>query len=279
METRNRFDVLPKEESPLDYAVSRRDNTSISMVDAALSHDQAMLAFQPIVTSSAPHDVVLYEGLIRIPDPTGRIIPAGEFIHKVEELETGRRIDCKALEIGLRTLSSQPQLHLSINMSARSIGYGRWLEILGKALRYDSPLGNRLILEITESSAMLVPELVMNFMRDMNRRGIRFALDDFGSGATSFRYLRDFHFDILKIDGQFMRDVETNPDNQVLTQALISIAEHFDMFAIAEAVETKAASQWLSSTGIDCQQGYYFGVPTVHPPWVTGHAEKSPKFA
>ena len=62
METRNRFDVLPKEESPLDYAVSRRDNTSISMVDTALSHDQAMLAFQPIVTSSAPHDVVFTKG-------------------------------------------------------------------------------------------------------------------------------------------------------------------------------------------------------------------------
>ena len=87
------------------------------MVDAALLHDEAMLAFQPIVTSSKPHTIVLYEGLIRIPDPTGRIIPAGEFIHKVEELETGRLIDCKVLEIGLRTLARQPQLHLSINMS------------------------------------------------------------------------------------------------------------------------------------------------------------------
>ncbi len=279
MEARNQFDVLAHEESPLDHAVAQRDKTSVSMVDAALRHDEAMLAFQPIVTSSKPHTIVFYEGLIRIPDPTGRIIPAGEFIHKVEELETGRLIDCKALEIGLRTLAAQPQLQLSINMSARSIGYGRWLEILGKALRYDSTLGARLILEITESSAMLVPELVMNFMRDMNRRGIRFALDDFGSGATSFRYLRDFQFDILKIDGQFMRDIEFNADNQVLTQALISIAEHFDMFAIAEAVETAEASEWLCSTGVDCQQGYYFGVPTVHPPWVQKNRQKSKKIA
>ena len=119
-----------------------------------------------------------------------------------------------------------PQLHMSINMSARSIGYSRWLEILGKAMHNDSTLGSRLILEITESLAIFVPELVMNFMQDMNRRGIRFALDDFGSGATSFRYLRDFQFDILKIDGEFMRDIETNADNQVLVQALISIAEH-----------------------------------------------------
>ena len=252
MKIRNQIDVLAHEQSPLNHAVSQRDKTSVSMVDAALLHDEAMLAFQPIVTSSKPNTIVFYEGLIRIPDPTGRIIPAGEFIHKVEELETGRLIDCKALEIGLRTLACQPQLHLSINMSAHSIGYSRWLEILGKALHYDSTLGSRLILEITESSAMLVPELVMNFMQDMNQRGIRFALDDFGSGATSFRYLRDFQFDILKIDGQFMRDIETNADNQVLVQALISIAEHFDMFAIAEAVETARSSAWLCSTGIDC---------------------------
>lgn len=187
--------------------------------------------------------------MIRIPDPAGRIIPAGEFIHKLEELETGRLIDCKALEIGLRTLAANPQIKLSINMLARSIGYGRWLENIGKALRYDSTLGTRLILEITESSAILVPELVMNFMHDMNRRGIRFALDDFSSGATSFRYLRDFHFDVLKIDGQFMRNMESNADNQVLTQALISTAEHFDMFAIAEAVETVEAIEWPCSTG------------------------------
>ena len=92
----------------------------------------------------------------------------------------------------------------------------------------------------------------MNFMQDMNQRGIRFALDDFGSGATSFRYLRDFQFDILNVDGQFMRDIETNADNQVLVQALISLAEHFDMFAIAEAVETARSSEWLRSTGIGC---------------------------
>jgi EAL domain-containing protein (putative c-di-GMP-specific phosphodiesterase class I) len=68
-------------------------------------------------------------------------------------------------------------------------------------------------LEITESSAMLVPELVMHFMRDLRQRGITFALDDFGAGTTSFRYLRDFAFDIVKIDGQFTKNVAADSDN------------------------------------------------------------------
>lgn len=73
MEARNQFDVLAHEESPLDHAVAQRDKTSVSMVDAALRHDEAMLAFQPIVTSSKPHTIVFYEGLIRIPDQPGAL--------------------------------------------------------------------------------------------------------------------------------------------------------------------------------------------------------------
>lgn len=234
-----------------------------------------MLAFQPIVASDPFGEVVFYEGLIRIPDETGRIIPAGQFIEQVEELETGRLIDCLALDMGLRTLARVPDLKLSINMSARSIGYGKWLDILGKALRNDSSLGKRLILEITETSAMLVPELVATFMADLSKRGISFALDDFGAGATSFRHLRDFRFDILKIDGEFVRGIESNPDNQVLIQALISIAEHFGMHAVAESVETPVAAEWLRETGVDCMQGHYFARPTVNPPWQQAAVQKT----
>ena len=65
----------------------------------------------------------------------------------------------------------------------------------------------------------------------------------------------------------FIRGIETNSDNQVLTQALLSIAEHFGMYAVAESVETEAAAHWSLSVGIDCLQGFYFGRPTVNPPW------------
>ena len=83
-----------------------------------------------------------------------------------EEIELGRQIDCTALYLGLTELAKYPDLRLSINMSARSIGYGQCVDILGRASRRDSSIADRLILEITESTAMLVPELVMHFMRD-----------------------------------------------------------------------------------------------------------------
>ena len=84
---------------------------------------------------------------------------------------------------------------------------------------------------------MRLPEIVIPFMRDLSQRGVGFALDDFGSGATSFRYLKDFQFDFLKIDGQFIKDVEHNANHQVLVHALLSIARHFGMYTIARRLK------------------------------------------
>ncbi|PKQ12716.1 MAG: EAL domain-containing protein [Alphaproteobacteria bacterium HGW-Alphaproteobacteria-1] len=261
-------DVPAGHDNPLNYAVSARDRSVIDMVDAAVRHKQVMLAFQPVVTASQTAKPAFYEGLIRVIDATGRVIPAREFIGQIETRELGRIIDCLALEKGLATLAEFPDLRLSINMSARSIGYGRWLRTLKKGLGSDPTIAERLILEITESSAMLVPELVVGFMKDLQMQGIGFALDDFGAGYTSFRFLKDFFFDILKIDGQFIQGIANNADNQVLTAALLSVGRQFDMVTVAESVERAQDAAYLTALGIDCLQGYYFGAPTVRPPWL-----------
>ncbi|WP_306113427.1 MULTISPECIES: EAL domain-containing protein [unclassified Roseovarius] len=263
----NWADLPTGHDNPLSYAVSARDRSVIEMVNHAVKHKQVMLAFQTVVPSANQNHPAFYEGLIRVLDETGRIIPARDFIDAIETTETGRVIDCLALEKGIQTLSEFPELRLSINMSARSIGYGRWIKTLKRGLNNDPTVAERLILEITESSAMLVPELVVGFMNEVQRKGISFALDDFGAGYTSFRYLKDFYFDILKIDGQFIRGIAHDSDNQILTAALASVAEQFDMLTVAESVEKPEDAEYLTQMGIDCLQGYYFGAPTVNPPW------------
>jgi EAL domain-containing protein (putative c-di-GMP-specific phosphodiesterase class I) len=105
-------------------------------------------------------------------------------------------------------------------------------------------------------------------MAELQRKGISFALDDFGAGYTAFRYFKEFSFDIVKIDGQFIRGVARDPDNQVLTQALMMIARQFDMFTVAESVETADDADWLRAQGVDCLQGYLYGVPTTRPVWL-----------
>jgi len=256
-------------DSPLTYAMSQSDQGMFQLVEKAIRQKTAMLAYQPVVSAKRPDKPAFYEGLIRILDDDGNILPAGEFIHLAEPREAGRIIDCIALELGLKALHEEPGLRLSINMSARSIGYRRWNEVLNRGLGRDSTIGERLILEITESSAMVMPDLVTIFMAETHRRGICFALDDFGAGYTAFRYFKDFYFDILKIDGQFIRNIDKDANNQVLAAALLSIGRHFDMLTVAEMVEQPQEAAFLQGLGFDCMQGYYFGMPTTAPAWKT----------
>ncbi|MBI1220542.1 MAG: EAL domain-containing protein [Rhodobacteraceae bacterium] len=266
---------LPGLDSPLSFAIGERDRETIALVRRALERRNVMLAYQPIVQARNPQRVAFYEALIRILDDSGRILPARDFMGAVETTETGRVIDCLALEMGLDALAETPTLRLAVNMSARSIGYPRWKRTLARGLAADPTVAERLILEITEASAMIMPDIVSVFMDDLQRSGIAFALDDFGAGYTAIRYFKDFDFDILKIDGQFIQNIHADPDNQVLTQALLAIARHFDMFTVAEFVEDPRDAEFLARIGVDCLQGYLFGAPTTMPPWKTAEAART----
>lgn len=253
--------------SAWDYAMDQQNRLTLATVRRAVERGDGVLAYQPIVQADRPAGPAFYEGLIRIIDDTGRFVPLRDFMPQAEVSELGRQIDCMSLSLGLQALHRDPGLRLSVNMSARSIGYPAWLDTLRRGIGGDEHIGERLILEVTESSAMGMPELVNRFIRDLQSRGVSFALDDFGAGYTSFRYLRDFSFDMIKIDGQFIREIANHPDNQILTRALQAIAHHFDMFTVAESVETAEDAAYLIDIGIDCLQGYYFGAPTITPPW------------
>jgi EAL domain-containing protein (putative c-di-GMP-specific phosphodiesterase class I) len=266
----SRADTAPPGEevsSPLSVAIEGRDRDTLAMVRRAVDARQVMLAFQPVMRCRNPDKVAFYEGLVRVLDHTGRIIPARDFIDAIELQELGRRLDALALELGLAALEREPSLRLAINMSARSIGYPRWMNVLKHGLERDPTIGERLILEITERTAIIIPEVVQVFMADMQSEGVVFALDDFGAGYTAFRYLRDFYFDILKIDGEFIRGIADTPDNQVIAQAMLSVARQFDMMTVAESVETLDDARFMAATGCDFMQGYFFGAPTVTPAW------------
>lgn len=271
---RQMADIPPGGQSPLDFAMAQQAQSTLAMVKEAINHNQTLLAFQPVMRSSALGQVGFYEGLIRVLDATGRVIPAGAFMDKIEDTETGREIDVLALRHGLNTLQKNPGLRLSINMSARSIGFRPWMNCLNRFINESPGLGERLILEITEGSAMMVPELVIDFMQRLQPKGICFAMDRFGSGQMTIRYFKDFDFDIVKIDGQLIRGIAQSPDNQALTRALMGIAHEFEMVTVAESVETEEDAALAVKIGIDCLQGYYFAAPTTRPEWTRTEASQ-----
>lgn len=263
----SQFDLTPAAldgqtpQDPLEYALMARNRDVLSMVRDALAANNCALAVQPVVQAGAEHTIAFYECLIRVLDQTGRIIPAGHFMAAIEQTPLGREIDVASLRLALAMLHEAPARRLSVNVSARSLGDSAWRRTLDGALERDETIGERLILEISEDSAMQLPEVVMRFMEEVQPFGIAFALDDFGAGMTAFKYLKDFFFDLVKVDGIFTRQIDRNPDNQVIAEALITVAHQFEMFAVAESVETRAEAAFLRGIGVDCLQGYLYGVP------------------
>ena len=131
------------------------------------------------------------------------------------------------------------------------------------------------IFQISEKSAMHVPELVIDFMDDLQAKGISFALDDFGSGFTSFKYFKDFFFDIIKFDGQLTRDIHLDQENQIIAGGISNIARNLDMLTVASRVERREDATVLSDLGFNCLQGFLFGAPTVKPPWEKRKSKRS----
>lgn len=259
--------------TPLEAAVRRRDASVLDTVARAVAAGEVMLAYQPVMQARAPFETGFYEGLIRVLDPTGRVIPARDFMATLEETELGRELDCAALRLGLKALEGNSKLRLSINMSARSIGYKTWRRILDRFLARDATLGERLILEISEASVMRVPELVADFIDDLRPLGIAFAIDEFGSGDIAPRHFRNLLFDAVKLDPQYVRGLDRDPDTAMLARALVAMARPMDLAVIAVAVETQAEAEMLAQMGVDCLQGYLFGAPTVRPPWLNPKSE------
>lgn len=246
---------------PFQAAMASRDKDVLTLVKDALSAGHTRLAYQPIVLSQDTKSIAFYEGLIRVLDSAGRVIPAAHFMPVIAETELGREIDCQTLKHAFQMLKTREDVRISINVSARSLADGKWRRTLRSGLADKGNLGDRLIFEISETSAMQLHEVMIRFMAEMQPQGVAFALDGFGAGMTAFRHLKDFFFDLVKIDKSFVCNIAENSDNQVLAEALIMVAQQFEMFVVADGVESAADAQILTQMGVDCLQGYHFGVP------------------
>jgi EAL domain-containing protein (putative c-di-GMP-specific phosphodiesterase class I) len=139
------------------------------------------------------------------------------------------------------------------------------------ALVGDRPdLARRLIVEITETAALVDMEEAVRFVSEVRKLGCRVALDDFGAGYTSFRHLKALTVDVVKIDGSFVRDIAVNNDNRLFVRTLVGLARGFGLRTVAECVETPEAAKVLESEGADYLQGYHFARPELVRPWQTG---------
>ena len=159
--------AMQVESDPFTHAVESHDNDILLIVGGTIAAGRTSLAFQPVVLANDPSRIAFYEGLIRIQDRAGRTIPAAHLIPLVEAMDLGRQIDSISLDLALWFLAQNSAAKLSVDVSARSLGDTIWLNTLDAALWQQTHLGNRLIFEISESSAMMLNELVIRFMKEV----------------------------------------------------------------------------------------------------------------
>jgi diguanylate cyclase (GGDEF)-like protein len=247
-------------------ALRRQNVQAADEIVTALNQRRILLAFEPVVATPS-REIAFYECLMRIRRVDGSLVPASAAIPVAERLGLERLLDHRVLELLVAEMAAVPSLHASVNVAPVSTTDPDWWSALDALLRANPGVGERLIVEITESAAIHDIDDTRGFVSRVKDLGCRIAIDDFGSGYTSFRNLRKLGVDILKIDGAFIQRLMQSDDDRAFAQALIELAKRLGLKTVAEWVQDEATADALTQWGCDYLQGALIGLAAVDRPW------------
>ena len=245
----------------------RRENVrAADEIVNALNERRILLAFEPVVETNTRR-TAYYECLMRIRRADGSLASASQVIPVAERLGLVRLLDHRVLEMLVGEMAAVPALNASVNVSPASITDPDWWSTLGALLRANSGVAERLIVEITELMAIHDVDDTRGFVSRVKDLGCRIAIDDFGSGFTSFRNLRKLGVDVLKIDGAFVQNLTHSNDDRSFVRSLIDLARRLELKTVAEWVQDEESARLLSEWGCDYLQGALVGLAAVERPW------------
>jgi diguanylate cyclase (GGDEF)-like protein len=250
-------------EASLSRDVERRSGGAhaIDVLDA-LNTRRIMFARQPIVDART-RSLGFSEALVRIRTQDGRVVNAGEVVPAIERAGFVSLMDGRMLELTAEYLAQHPEERLSINVSPLTIEGSDWLGTLAAHIGARPGIAPRLIIEVTETAAVRDPHATRARLDAMKALGVAIAIDDFGAGHTSFKHLRSFPVDILKIDGAFVQNLSRSSDDRFFVRTLVDLAHHLNITTVAEWVEDEETARMLAEWGIDFLQGDHCGVPVL----------------
>jgi diguanylate cyclase (GGDEF)-like protein/PAS domain S-box-containing protein len=246
----------------------------VARIQAALDENRFELWYQEIAeiqrddASGSQTAGDHFEVLLRLRDTDGTLIQPGIFLPAAERYALAVRIDRWVLHALFRWLADNPRNRdrmglCSVNLSGQTLGDETFHQEVIAILEDSDIPADRLCFEITETSAIANLANATRFMQRLQMHGCTFALDDFGSGLSSFAYLKSLPVDFVKIDGLFVKDILSDPVDRAMVKAIIDMAHAMGKKAIAEFVENDAILQELIDLGIDYVQG--FGIARPQP--------------
>ncbi len=239
----------------------------VNQVYDALKHDRLELYAQPIKDISAhPSDKMHFEVLVRLRDHHNQLMSPGIFMPAIERYNLAHLIDRRVFQQTLAWFESRPDTidklgRCSINLSGQSMGDRDFTQFLFELLNNTSVPKHKICIEITETAAVGNMQEAMEFFTRLKQLGCMIALDDFGSGLSSFAYLKTLPLDIVKIDGCFVRDMHQDEMDHILVKSIHELVKQLGKQTVAEFVENDEILAQLKALGIDYAQGYLISAP------------------
>jgi diguanylate cyclase (GGDEF)-like protein len=282
---RNADEAINRAQETLDTAKSRRAGSfllwkpnverdaqrrvNIRVTDeivTALNERRIVVAFEPVVEVQS-RQPAFYECLVRMQQQDGRALSAPDIVPVAERLGLIRLVDHRVLELAVAELAASPKVQLSLNISPDTIMDPDWSAGIESLMAAHPGVGERLIVEITETVAIRNLDEVRGFVARLKNFGSRIAIDDFGAGYTSFRNLRKLGVDIVKIDGAFVQNIAHSADDRAFVQTLLDLARRLCIKTVAEWVQDEASAAMLRDWGCDYIQGRLIGLASPKRPW------------
>lgn len=250
--------VLSSEESPRKFSVLKEVERSIM---ESLEKSSVVPFYQEIIDLKAM-SLFGFEVLMRIKS-NGRFLSAGEFVNVAESIGAMQKLSFLLIERvfeDYKLFENKFPLFIFINIVPDNLTEEFAEKVKALADKYSVPTNN-VIFEITERKAIEDIMQVVSFVRKFKNEGFRFAIDDFGSGYSSFYYLKYLPVDFLKIDGEFIKTLPNSPIDRVFIEGIVNVAKKMGIKTLAEFVENEEVLEVVKDLGIDYAQGYYLGKP------------------
>jgi diguanylate cyclase (GGDEF)-like protein len=259
----------------LEREAQRRENVrATDEIVAALNERRIFLAYEPIV-AARDRRPAFYECLMRVHRSDGGMLGANEIVPVAERLGLVRLLDHRVLELVIEEMAAAPSLQASVNASPGSTTDPDWWAGLESLLRAHAGIGERLIIEITESAVISDVDYMRGFVARAKDLGCRIAIDDFGAGFTSFRNLRKLGVDVVKIDGAFVQNMLRSDDDRAFVRTLVELGQRLNLATVAEWVQDERAAKLLEEWGCNYLQGALVGLATTDRPWLGALAQQA----
>lgn len=257
-EGKNRI-IIPTQKDIIDVFKTLSEKTFI--VSTAIEEKKIVPYFQPIINTKTG-EIECCEVFSRMETDKG-VLNAREFIEAAERLGAISRLDLILMEKAFERIKDEGYKgYLFINLSTKSLILSEFIpNILKLAKKYDID-HSKVVFEITERDTVKNISLLEKFVDNLKFEGFGFSIDDFGSGLSSFRYVKRFPIDFVKIDGDFIRSMVRSEKDMAIVKTMLVLAKEFNIKTIAEYVENKDILDAIKALGIDYGQGYYIGTPS-----------------